>query len=460
MSTIASKKSQRPSSKSVSGTEQTDLDYSEQPVPAQGRMPKANLMMAWWAVCSAFFYMVVAAAMARSYGTVNALIGIILTVICYGIINGIISRYAIRSGLTVALFSRILFGHVGAIIATLIFFATALYYAVFEGYVMALVLSEWSGTLSLGVAAAIVVVVGIGLIFGSVQHWLDKFNGVLLPVYIVGMLAAVGMAMSQFGYPEGWLTRVPETGASPFGWAHTFVYYMGVWVLMMFTFDYARFGREEDRDFHARVTFGIPFYLMTFLFSGLVGILLDAMIPTDGLSEVSIVLGLLELMGVGGLLLVWVTQSRINTANFYLATVNLQAFLSKLCGVRMAKVVAGGLVGLMAYALMLGDVFGYLLQALAWQGVFVVAWVGVALAYIRGNNSQASLADKNRLDKAPAFNRNGLLAWGIATGIGMLLMNLSTIADFSAPVTFAVAYLLQTLASRQAASNELSVPRI
>ena len=103
------------------------------------------------------------------------------------------------------------------------------------------------------------------------------------------------------------MTRVPEGGASPWGWLQTFAYYMGVWVLMMFTFDYARFGRQEDSKFHSRITFGIPFYAMTFLFSGIVGILLDSMIPTDGLSEASIVLGLLELMGVGGLLLVWVT---------------------------------------------------------------------------------------------------------------------------------------------------------
>ena len=60
-----------------------------------------------------------------------------LSVVCYGIVNGIISRYAIRTGLSVALFSRKLFGTSGAALATLIFFATAIYYAVFEGAVIA-----------------------------------------------------------------------------------------------------------------------------------------------------------------------------------------------------------------------------------------------------------------------------------------------------------------------------------
>lgn len=430
--------------------ETSDLDFSQRPVPPEGRMPKINLMMAWWAVCSAIFYMVVAAAMARSYGTTNALIGIVLTMVAYGVINGVISRYSMKTGLTVALFSKVLFGHVGAVVATLIFFATALYYAVFEGYVMALVLSEWSGALPMAVSTAIVVALGVALIFGSVQHWLDKFNGVLLPVYVVGMLIAVGMAVAEFGYPTGWLTRVPEGGASSWGWLQTFAYYMGVWVLMMFTFDYARFGRQEDSKFHTRVTFGIPFYAMTFLFSGIVGILLDSMIPTDGLSEASVVLGLLELMGVGGLLLVWVTQSRINTANFYLATVNFESFIRKVTGLQMSKIVAGCAIGVIAYVLMMADVFSYILQALAYQGVFVVAWVGVALAHILSRTYQDRFNGHVELDNAyiPAFNPCGLIAWCGATLVGIVIMHLPAVAGFSAPATFVFAYIIYELGLR------------
>ncbi|MFC3282531.1 purine-cytosine permease family protein [Litchfieldella rifensis] len=436
----------------TSTTEATDLDYAEQPVPAEGRMPRTNLMMAWWAVCSAIFYMVVAAAMARSYGTTNALIGIVLTVIAYGVINSVISRYSMKTGLTVALFSKVLFGHVGAMVATLIFFATALYYAVFEGYVMALVLTEWSGSLTMAMSTAIVAILGVSLIFGSVQHWLDKFNGVLLPVYVIGMLIAVGMAIAEFGYPSDWLSRVPEGGASPWGWLQTFAYYMGVWVLMMFTFDYARFGKQEDASFHAKVTFGIPFYAMTFLFSGIVGILLDSMIPIDGLSEASVVLGLLELMGVGGLLLVWVTQSRINTANYYLATVNFEALVRKVTGIKLSKVVAGCLIGLMSYLLMMADVFSYILQALAYQGVFVVAWVGVALAHILSRTYQQRFNGHVELDNAyiPAYNPCGLIAWCLATAVGMVIMHLPGISGFSAPATFLVAYVLYEIGLKRA----------
>ena len=63
------------------------------------------------------------------------------------------------------------------------------------------------------------------------------------------------------------------------GWWHCFVYYMGVWVLMMFTFDYARFGRKEDAGYHGRFNFGMPFYLVTFLVNGAAGIYLVSTIP-------------------------------------------------------------------------------------------------------------------------------------------------------------------------------------
>jgi len=108
------------------------LDLSTLAVPDNARMPPFSLTMAWWAVCSAVFYIVVGAALALQYGARNALIGMALSVISYGLVNSIISRYAIRTGLSVALFSRVLFGGAGAALATLIFFATAIYYAVFE----------------------------------------------------------------------------------------------------------------------------------------------------------------------------------------------------------------------------------------------------------------------------------------------------------------------------------------
>lgn len=166
-----------------------ELEFSDRPVPPDQRMGKLSLSMAWWSVCSAMFYLVIAASLALAYGARNAIIGLVLSVVTYAAVNAVLVRHAIRTGLSVALFSRVLLGRSGASVATLIFFATAIYYAVFEGSVIAVALREYAG-LSYPVAALVVVVYSVALIFGSIQNWLDRFNGVLLPFYLLGLGAA------------------------------------------------------------------------------------------------------------------------------------------------------------------------------------------------------------------------------------------------------------------------------
>ena len=426
----------------------TVSDVSTEIVSEHDRASKGSLTMAWWGVCSAMFYIVVGIAMAKAYGTVNAIIGLGITVVAYGIVNGIISRYAISTGLSVGLFSRVLFGAKGAALATLIFFVTAIYYAVFEGSVIAVTLNHMYPGISYTIAALIVVLYSVPLIFGSVQHWLDKFNGVLLPFYILGLVGAVVLATSQYGYTDAWLRMGPEN-PSPTGWWNVCVYYMGVWILMMFTFDYARFGKKEDSKYHALFNFGIPFYMLAFFLSGLAGIYLVNTIPHEGdVSEVSIAFGLIELMGIFGLLFVWITQTRINTANYFLATTNMQAFFKDVFKLNLNKMVWAVVVGIIVYLLMLINVFAYLLQALAYQGVFVLAWVAIALTHILHPRRKQIFGEvpQIRSAKLPAFDASGLTAWLVASAVGIVLMNLGgSWTNWYATITFFTAAILYAL---------------
>lgn len=420
-----------------------NLDFSTQPVPADQRASKGALTMAWWAVSSAVFYFVVAAALAQGFGARNAIIGMLLSVVVYSVINAVIARYAVKTGLSVALFSRVLFGNAGAALATLIFFVTAIYYAVFEGSVIAVGINTVFPSIGYKWAALIVVLYSVPLILGSVQNWLNKLNGVLLPLYILGLVAATVMAIAEYGYSNAWMSFGPAGGAPSDGWWQCFVYFMGVWILMMYTFDYARFGREEDASYHALFNFGTPFYLMALIVNGLFGIFLVSTVPMEGaLSEVSVLLALLKLMGLAGLLFVWVTQTRINTANFYLATVNMETFFGDALGIRLGKVIWAVIVGAIVYVLMLADVFTYLLQALAYQGIFVVAWVAIALTHILSSKYTEMFGERveYRSDRVASYNPCGLIAWFGGSAIGLMLQQMSGLAaSFSAPATAIVA---------------------
>ncbi|TLE00366.1 allantoin permease [Helicobacter muridarum] len=402
-----------------------------------------SLMMAWWGVCSALFYIVVGVAMAQAYGTKNAIIGLLITVVGYSIINGIISRYAIKTGLSVALFSRVLFGHTGAALATLIFFATATYYAIFEGSVIAIALNHEFSSIPYWLGALIVVLYSVPLIFGSVQHWLDKFNGVLLPLYLIGLIGSVIYATIKYGYNGSWLEMGPQE-IPEYGWWKVAVYYMGVYVLMMFTFDFARFGKKEDMSFHSSITFGIPFYITAFFLPALVGIYLVSIVPTESLSEAAVAFVFIDLMGFFGLVFVWITQTRINTANFFLATTNMQAFFEETLKLNFSKYVWAIVVGVIVFLIMLTDVFSYLLLALAYQGIFVVSWVAIALAHILNPKREQYFGVVPEVDsnKIPAMDFSGLSAWFISSGIGVWAFNSSWGVNWYATLTFVSAFLL------------------
>ena len=391
------------------------MSYSSYLVRDTDRVPRWSLTMAWWALFSAMFWIYVAVASAGAVGLGNTLIGMALTVATYGVVNLVLSRYAARTGLTVELFSRSLFGILGSALATLIFAATAIYYAVFEGSIIAVALQKSFGG-QINLWYLLVVVYAIPLAIGPVQRWLDRLNGILLPIYVVGLIAVVVAATVQHGAPTA-IFDVAAAGPLP-GWLTSYIIYMGVWIMMMYTFDYARLGRPADKAFHGTITFGWVFYLFTFAVNGLIGIYVIAATGHEG-SETGVVDAFLGTLGFFGLLVIFVSQTRINTANYYLASTNLDAFATRVFRLSLPRwvwvIVSGGI----AYLLMLTNVVTWLLKALAWQGVFVTAWVTIALVAIALTRRSRSLPEVRR-DRLSAVTP-GAIVWIVAAVVGIAL---------------------------------------
>jgi purine-cytosine permease-like protein len=443
-------------------------DYSLHIVPYTWRMDRGKLTMAWYAVMTAFFYMYFAAFIALAYGTVNALIGIVLTVISYALINTVITRVAATSGLTVALFSRSMFGFVGAAIATLIFAATAIYYLVFEGSVVAVAAETFFGG-PIKLWYAIVIASTAPLVWRGVRTWLDRLNGALLPFYVIALAAVVIWALADQGY-HGFLPDAKAAPGTTLPWLQAFTAYMGVWILMMFTMDFARLGRREDERYHVTITFGWLYYVLTFLVNGLVGILLVSTfgITFDELAgqESALPVSIVNLTGILGLLLIYITQTRINTVNLYLASTNLQSFFSRLFRLNLPRtawvVVACGI----GYLLMLTNVFSYVVDALNYQGIAIVAWVGVALAHVAYLRAQRRSVDQIefRPGRIPAFNPGGIVAWFAATAVGVILkVTDSTTSQFwdtwGLLLTFAIAFGVYSLSLRAAKPEWFAMAR-
>ncbi|MCG2623274.1 permease [Arthrobacter sp. I2-34] len=401
----------------------TTTDHTQLHSPDAAQMSKGSLSMAWYGLVSAMFFVYIGAALAQAYGTVDAIIGLVLTIAVFGAVNRVLSAYALRHGLTVSQFSRSLLGRTGALLATLIFAATAVYYAVFEGSILAFAFqAQFGGPMPLWYAA--VVLYTTPLVAGGIRRWLDKINGWLLPLYWGGLAAAVVWAGAAHGFTSNWLTH--STGPLPFaaggpGWLATFAAYMGVWIMMMYTMDFAALGKPTDTAFHQRYTFGWLFYTLAFGVNALIGIFLTFTIPGLDATETGVAAGLVQLMGPLGLLVVFVSQTRINTANYALGISNLKEFLERTLRFRAPAAVWAAVTGALIFLLMLLPVVDYLLLALTWQGVMVTGWVAIALAHIAMDRRSGAAAEPGALpDRVfAAANPAGIAAWLGSAAIGI-----------------------------------------
>lgn len=424
-------------------------DYSLHIVPLSWRTGRLSVAMAWFGLMSAMFFVVVGATIALTVGTVNSLIGIGLSVVVYGVINSTAAKFANRTGTSVSLFSRVVFGRAGSSFAAALFGITITYYVVAEGSIVASALHAYFGALPVAFWALVVVLYQAPLAWRGVATWLDKLNGVLLPLYLLGLVGSVVWAIAEYGYTNEWLTYTPESAhhlGVP-GWWYAFVIYMGVWVVTMMAWDFARFGKPKDAGFNANVTFGTPFYVVTLLVNAMVGIFLAQTISIAGaLSEESAILAVVGLMGIWGLLWVLVSQTRVNSGNFYLASTNFQNFFARTLKFSMPRTFWLAIVAVIVYLMMLTNVLSWITVSLQYQGVLIVGWVAIALTHIGWMKLRKLRADslEFRPGRVPAVNPAGVSAWGLSSLVGILMVALGGALGgvWAPPAAFLIAGLV------------------
>ncbi|MEV7005038.1 hypothetical protein [Streptosporangium sp. NPDC051022] len=403
-------------------------DFAHSVVPEEARIPKLKLTMASWSLITGMAWLFYGALAAMLAGTQQAVIGLVLTVVVFALANNRMVGLAASTGLSSGLVSRKLFGPAGAALIALLLAATTVYFAVFEGSVVAEAFRQYFGA-DIRIWYAVVVVGMLPLMMGGVLTWMDRVNAYLLPLYVVGIVAAVIAAAAQ-GDPSTWWEApgLPIPQVLP-GWLTVFILYLGVWLVMPTTVDFARFGRPADIPFLRNVTFGWLFGSGVFLVNGLIGMFLVHMVmpgsPVAG--ETGVVTALVGPLGLLGVALIVVTQIRINTLNFYQSSMNLQRLLRQLAGVNLSRPVVVTAVSALVFVLMLTDVFSYLQLALKWQGTFFVGWVGIVVTHL--------------LLRRQAPPGAGLAVWVLSALAGIALIEFGTplLAESAPLIALAVA---------------------
>lgn len=406
------------------------------------RLSRGSLAMVWWSLCSAMWYLFLGAALAVQYGTRNALFGAALGIVSHGILGFLFTRYAIRSGASCFLLSRVLFGAIGATLTSLLFFVTSTYYAVFESQIVVLAAARVFSGIDGAVITLVVVAYSVLLVAGGVQRWLDKFNGALLPLYLGGLVVISALALRHYGYSDAWLDIGPSTPPPSTAWLNCFMAFFGQQSLMMCALDIGRFGRRQDERWHALVAFGSPFYVIAFFVNTLVGIFLAGVGRFETVSETAVMDVCLTVLGGGlGLAFVWVTQTRINTANYVLAATNLQAVVADRFGLQWHRLACAAIVGVIAASVMLAtNIMQYILISLNYMAILLISWVGVALAHITLPESATPDSIAREAAEARAAEGGPLLAWAASAIVGYwMLQQEGVTAALSVPASFVVA---------------------
>jgi hypothetical protein len=318
-----------------------------------------------------------------------------------------------------------MFGALGASLTALLIAANTTYYAVFESSTLAVAFHHYTESWDIRIWYAIIVAAMLPLMLGGVQTWMARLNGILLPLYVVGVIAAVVAAAVRFPDSSHWLSFdgviPPQERALP-GWLLGSILYMGIYLCMPTTVDFARFARAEDDGFHRNVTFGWTFYGWLFAVNGTAGIfLVRAAIPDQPSAETGVVQAILASLGVVGLILIVVSQARINSLNYYQASANWERLITNLFGLKLGRPLLVVATSAVVFLLMLTDVFSYLQSALTWQGVFLVSWVGIALTHYALVPEDRAAGPEFRALRLPRVTW-GLAVWVLASAAGIYLV--------------------------------------
>ncbi len=168
-----------------------------------------------WSLLSAIVWLFYGALAASLYGTVNAIIAVVVSTVIYGAVSIFMTRIGIRYGLNTTMLTKAIFGKWGAMLTALPAAATVLYDAIFESSTLAVAFQVYFEAGDIRIWYAVVVLGMLPLMLGRVQDWMAKLNGVLLPFYFIGLVIVIVAAAVKFD-ANSWTSFegiVPDEGA-------------------------------------------------------------------------------------------------------------------------------------------------------------------------------------------------------------------------------------------------------
>lgn len=435
-------------------------DHGVRRIPATWRWGVLGATFTSFGVATAMIYPLSGALYTQAYGARAAIIGAVISAIyslaaCYYIV-----RHVVNEGINADLMSRSSFGYLGSSFIALLYAVVCCFYFAAEGSVMAHALHEsvpavpYWGWAVLTCASFII----LGL-FGMVL--LTKLQWATLVLYFIGLVIAF------WALVDGWDERIsleklaswtsipaPDGRFDVWSVLETTSGYIGVLgaILAVFLMDTGRFMKRE-----ARNGGGAVFVLVNVLFPVLIMYCVGIqMLAASGQPDPGVTL--VRLLGPFGLVVVLVTQIRINVLNMYGGTLGLANFASRMFGFVPGRqfwvipfLISGAVVIMTPFRENFGLVSIYI-------SIFLCAWVSTIIGervLVRSRHQLPSWSEVRRSYLAD-YNVIGLVSMWVPVAIACVMASkvlgpkaYALAVPFSIVVPFVMPALVAALLGRE-----------
>lgn len=429
-------------------------DYGLQRVPGNWRFSSRQAFWSWTGLSTAMAYPLTAALLTFAFGAPSVIAGFFITAILVAFGVYYMAKKSANEGLGKDLISRASFGYYGSVFTSLFGGLFLIILFALEASIMARSLSEFFPVLPYWFSAALICLVFLPIgIYGMV--WINKIQNFTLWLYAIGLVSAIislyaGWSdKAQAAFAEGWMMLNPAKATM--SWA-TVATATGAWlgafgfITMLSVTDVSRMVHRQEKAKAAKLLTFVSAVFNSILI-GLFGIILLASTkganPDPGVTFV-------WLLGPFGLLLVVITQLRINVINMYVGTLALDsafAQVSKKRFIRSWLLVPFLIIG---YLIVISPFLKYFPTIVSIAGVIFASWIGAIFGeqmLVRRKNKIPSWSEFRRA-YLPSVNWIGFTSMvipailGIISILGRLGMAMASVAVL---LTFVLSFVLPAI---------------
>lgn len=381
-------------------------DYAGRKVPFHWKRPVRSLAVTMFGSATSVFAFAMGGEIALSSGMPTLMIALAISFIVSVPMTIAVMWHTSGRSIDTDLLSRAVgYGYRGSAFTALIYALNWIMYSGLETAYLASAVYAQTEALPLWVlyliAAAIVVPINW---FGISQlHWIQKWS---VPIFAIGLIWVIVAAVQQ---PAVAQPLVPEVGLDTVLPAVAAVFAnVGIWILLIA--DYSRFVKAADRKkaIVAASTIGLGAeFIVLPLIGGWLAIHVGSANP--GTYAVG-------LAGIVGLVWVLITQLRVQEGNYYLGSLALSTFTSRVFHLKLPRPVYLIVIGVFAFLMAAAGIVNHLTDVLTFMGIFLMAWVGTLAG--------VSLTQRKALNTGKVWlehRRPYIKEWGAPALIGLVI---------------------------------------